>query len=161
MEPTLYYLLAAVLVIAGLAGTVLPVIPGGLLIFAGLFLAAWADGFVHVGTVGLVIIGVLAALTFVVDFLASLLGAKRAGASPHALIGATLGGIVGLFLGIPGIILGPFAGAVAGELLARRDLLQAGKVGLGTWLGLVAAAVLKVVIAFAMIVTFAVIYLTT
>jgi uncharacterized protein len=161
MEPTLYYLLAAVLVIVGLAGTVLPVIPGGLLIFVGLFLAARADGFVHVGTVGLVIIGVLAALTFVVDFLASLLGAKRAGASPHALIGATLGGIVGLFLGIPGIIVGPFAGAVAGELLARRDLLQAGKVGLGTWLGLVAAAVLKVVIAFAMIVTFAVIYLTT
>jgi uncharacterized protein YqgC (DUF456 family) len=159
MEPALYYLLAVVLVIVGLAGTVLPVIPGGLLVFAGLFVAAWADGFARVGTVALVIIGVLGALTFVVDFVATLLGAKRAGASPHALVGATLGGIVGLLFGLPGIILGPFVGAVGGELLARRSLLQAGKVGFGTWLGLVLGAVLKVVISFMMIATFLGFYL--
>jgi uncharacterized protein YqgC (DUF456 family) len=154
MEPTLYYVLAVVLVVIGLAGTVLPVIPGALLVFAGLFVAAWAEGFARVGALGLTIIGVLGALSFVADFVASLLGAKRVGASPQALVGAAVGGGVGLFFSLPGMILGPFVGAVAGEFLARRRLVQAGKVGLGTWLGLVAAAVLKVIIAFMMIATF-------
>src|SRR5688500_3664791 len=76
MTPTLYYGLATVLVLVGLAGTVLPVIPGTALIFGGLLLAAWADGFTHVGWVGLTIIGALAVLAFVADFVASLLGAK-------------------------------------------------------------------------------------
>jgi uncharacterized protein len=154
MEPTLYFVLAAVLVLVGLAGTVLPAIPGALFVFAGLFLAAWADGFAHVGAVGLTIIGVLGALAFVADFVASLLGAKRVGASPLALAGAALGGLVGLLLGLPGLILGPFVGAVGGEFLARGRWAQAGKVGLGTWLGLVAAAILKLILAFMMIATF-------
>ena len=159
MEPLVLYVLAALLVIAGLAGTILPVIPGALLIFAGLFLAAWADGFAQVGWIALAIIGVLGALSFVVDFVASVLGAKRVGASPLALLGATLGGIAGIFLGIAGMILGPFAGAVAGELLARGGLRKAGKVGLGTWLGLVAAAIAKVFLAFMMIAAFLIAYL--
>ena len=161
MEPTLYYVLALALVIVGLLGTVLPVIPGVLLVFAGLFLAAWADGYARVGWVGISIIAALALLALVADFVASLLGAKRVGASPQALVGATVGGVIGLFLGLPGMILGPFVGAVGGELIARRRLAQAGKVGLGTWLGLVAAAVLKVVIAFMMIATFLAFYLVS
>ena len=159
MEPTLLYLLAVVLVIVGLAGTVMPVIPGALLVFAGLFVAAWADGFARVGTVALVIIGALGVLSFVADFFASLLGAKRVGASPLALFGAALGGGLGLFFGLAGMILGPFVGAVAGELLARGRIAQAGKVGIGTWLGLAAAAVLKVIIAFMMIATFLAFYI--
>lgn len=159
MEPALYYLLAVVLVIVGLAGTVMPVIPGALLVFAGLFVAAWADGFARVGTVALVIIGALGVLSFVADFVASLLGAKRVGASPQALVGAALGGGIGLFFGLAGMIVGPFIGAVAGELLARGRIAQAGKVGLGTWLGLLAAAVLKVIIAFMMIATFLAFYI--
>ena len=158
MDHTLYFGLAVVLVVIGLFGTVLPAIPGVVLIFAGLLLAAYADGFVHVGVVALVIIGVLAALSFVVDFLASLLGAKRLGASPLALGGATVGGIAGLFLGLPGLILGPFVGAALGEFIARRSLRQAGKVGLGTWLGLLVAAVAKVILAVMMIVTFVAFY---
>jgi uncharacterized protein YqgC (DUF456 family) len=159
MDPSLWYLLGAILVIVGLAGTVLPVIPGALFVFGGLFFAAYAADFTRVGTTALVIIGIIGALTFVVDFVASIMGAKRVGASPQALVGATLGGIVGIFLGIPGIILGPFVGAVLGELTARGGLVQAGKVGLGTWLGLVVAAVLKVVMAFAMIATWGVSFL--
>ncbi|MGZ5032664.1 MAG: DUF456 domain-containing protein [Usitatibacter sp.] len=159
MEPAIYYLLAAAIVIVGLIGTVLPFIPGVLLVFGGLFLAAWADGYARVGAVGLSIIAALGLLSLAADFAASLLGAKRAGASPLALIGAAIGGGIGLFLGIPGLILGPFAGAVAGELLARGRIAQAGKVGIGTWLGLAVAAVLKVVIAFLMIATFLIFYL--
>jgi uncharacterized protein YqgC (DUF456 family) len=159
MEPLVLYLLAAMLVIAGLVGTILPVLPGALLVFGGLFFAAMADGFARVGWVALTVIGALAVLSWVADFVASLLGAKRVGASPLALLGATLGGIAGIFFGIPGMILGPFIGAVVGELLARGGLAKAGKVGLGTWLGLVAAAVLKVVLAFMMIATFFIAYL--
>lgn len=159
MEPALYYLLAVVLVLIGLAGTVMPVIPGALLVFAGLLVAASADGFARVGTVALVIIGALGVLSFVADFVASLLGAKRVGASPQALLGAALGGGIGLFLGLAGMIVGPFIGAVAGELVARGGLAQAGKVGLGTWLGLLAAAVLKVILAFMMIATFLAFYI--
>ena len=90
MEPTIYYLIAAVIVIVGLIGTVLPVIPGVLLVFGGLFLAAWADGYARVGIIGLGIIGALGLLSLAADFAASLLGAQRVGASPKALIGATI-----------------------------------------------------------------------
>src|SRR5690349_17123533 len=132
MEPQIYFVVAAILVVLGLAGTIVPVLPGILLVFGGLFLAAWADGFQHVGAVGLSIIGALGVASLGFDFVASLLGAKRVGASPLALAGAAIGGIVGVFLGIAGVILGPFIGAVAGEYLARGRLAQAGKVGFGT-----------------------------
>ena len=159
MDPTLIYLAATALVIVGLLGTVLPVIPGSLFVFLGLLAAAYADNFTRVGAVGLTIIGVLGLLSWAADFIATVMGAKRVGASPQALVGATLGGGFGLFLGLAGMILGPFVGAVAGELIARREWLRAGKVGLGTWLGLVAAAVVKVILAFMMIATFLAFYL--
>jgi uncharacterized protein YqgC (DUF456 family) len=154
-----WYLLAGVLVVLGLAGTVLPVLPGALFVFGGLLLAAYADGFVHVGWGALAVAGVLGLLALGVDFVASAVGAKRVGASPLALAGATVGALVGLFLGLPGLLFGPFVGAMLGELIARRDLKQAGKAGLGTWLGLLLAAVAKLVLAFAMIAVFAAVYL--
>ena len=159
MQTSLVLLLSSLIVLAGLAGTVLPLLPGIALVFAGLFLAAWAEDFTRVGATALTIIGVLAVLGWAVDFFASLLGARRAGASPQALVGATIGAVVGIFFGIPGLILGPFVGAVAGEFIAKRELLQAGKVGLGTWIGLVFAAVAKIVIAFLMVATFLAAYL--
>ena len=154
MQPALIHLLAAVLLIAGLVGTVLPVLPGVLLVFGGLFLSAWADDFTRVGYVAVSIIGALGLLSFAVDFMASVLGAKRVGASPLALFGAGVGGFAGIFLGIPGIILGPFLGAAFGEYMSRGELLRAGKVGFGTWFGMLVAAIAKVVIAVAMVAIF-------
>jgi uncharacterized protein YqgC (DUF456 family) len=158
MDPNVYLAIAAVLVLLGVLGTVLPVLPGILLVLGGLFLAAWAQDFTRVGWVGLTLIGILAAVAFAADFVASLLGAKRVGASPKALIGAALGGFVGIFFGLPGILIGPFAGAVVGELLARGGWKQATKVGVGTAMGLLFAAVAKLVLAFLMIGTFAAFY---
>ena len=158
MDPTVYLAFAAVLVLLGVLGTVLPVLPGILLVFGGLFLAAWAEGFTRVGWIGLTVIGILAALAFTADFVASLLGAKRVGASAKALIGAAIGGFIGIFFGLPGILLGPFIGAITGELMARGGWKQATKVGVGTALGLLFAAVAKLVIAFLMIGTFAAFY---
>jgi uncharacterized protein YqgC (DUF456 family) len=158
MYPNVILAIAAILVLAGVLGTVLPVLPGALLVFAGLFLAAWAQDFTRVGMWGLAVIGALMALSFAVDLIASMLGAKRVGASPKALIGAAVGGMAGLFFGLPGILLGPFIGAVLGELIARGGFAQAARVGVGTWLGLLVAAVAKLVIAFLMIGTFAAFY---
>jgi uncharacterized protein YqgC (DUF456 family) len=158
MDPNVYLAIAVILVVLGVLGTVLPVLPGALLVFAGLFLAAWAQDFTRVGLWGLAIIGALMALSFAVDFIASMAGAKRVGASPKALIGAAVGGLAGLFFGLPGILLGPFIGAVLGELIARGGFAQAARVGVGTWLGLLVAAVAKLVIAFLMIGTFAAFY---
>ena len=146
---------AAILVVAGIAGTLIPAVPGTLLVFAGLFLAAWGDGFARVGAGGLAVIGFLAALSWAIDFAGAALGARRVGASPLGLAGATLGAFAGLFFGIPGLILGPFLGAVAGELAARGSLVRAGKVGAAAWLGLVAAAIAKLVLAFLMVAVFA------
>src|SRR4051812_21239389 len=147
MELGLYFLVAGVLVVVGILGTVLPLLPGVTLVFAGLFVAAWAEHFTRVGVVGLVAIGLLGVVAFLADFAASILGAKRVGASPLALAGAAVGGVVGIFLGLPGLLLGPFIGAVGGELLAMKGLKQAGKVGVGTWIGIFFAAIAKLLIA--------------
>ena len=153
-DPTPFLLLAGLLVFVGLVGTLMPAIPGVPLIFGGLLLAAWAEHFQYVGAWTLVAIGVLALLAWGVELLATGLGAKRFGASRMAVVGAMIGTLVGLFLGIVGLILGPFLGAAAGELLARRDLLQAGRAGVGTWLGLVVGAALKIALSFAMVAVF-------
>ena len=146
-----YFVLAALLILAGLAGLVLPGLPGSPLIFAGLFIAAWAEDFSYVGVGTLIVLGVLALLTYVVDFWATMFGAKRFGASKRAVIGAVIGSIVGLFLGLPGVIFGPFIGAVIGELSARRGLHDAARAGIGATIGLAIGVAVKMALAFSMI----------
>jgi uncharacterized protein YqgC (DUF456 family) len=152
----LYWLLAILLVAIGLAGVVLPAIPGAPLLFGGLFLAAWVEDFVYVGKWTLVILGLLALLTYGVDFWAAMFGAKRFGASKRAITGALIGTLVGLFLGLPGVLFGPFIGAVIGELSARRKLEDAARAGFGATIGLVLGVALKVALALSMIGIFAV-----
>ncbi len=152
----LLWILAALLVIAGIAGLVLPALPGAPLLFAGLVVAAWAEDFAYVGTGTIVLLAVLAALTYAADFIASAFGAKRFGASPRAVSGALVGGVIGIFFGIPGVLLGPFVGAVVGELSVRRDLNAATRAGIGASLGLVLAAAAKIAAAFTMLGVFAV-----
>lgn len=153
---TLLYGLAALLVIVGLIGVVLPALPGLPLVFLGMLLAAWAGGFEHVGVATLVVLGLLTLLSFGVDFWATAHGAKRVGASRKAIVGAVLGTFAGLFVFPPfGLFIGPFAGALLGEWLHKRDLGNAARVGFGTWLGLVLAIVLKLGLAFAMLGVFA------
>jgi uncharacterized protein len=148
---TVYYVLAGVLILAGIAGTILPALPGVPLVFAGMLLAAWANGFHDVSVWTVVLLGVLTLVSLAVDFFASLLGAKRAGASKKALWGAAIGTFAGLFFGIPGLLLGPFIGAVVGELLGGREWREASKVGFGTWLGIAVGTALKLGLAFGML----------
>lgn len=147
----LLWILGVLLILVGLAGTVLPALPGAPLVFAGLLLGAWADGFQKVGVFTLVVLGLLTVASTVIDLLATRLGAQRAGASRLAQVGAVLGTLVGLFFGLPGLFLGPFAGAVIGEYVSRRNWKQAGHAGLGTWLGILLGTAAKLAVAFTMI----------
>ena len=157
METALFlWFLAAVLIIIGLIGLMLPAIPGTPLIFVGLLIAAWADDFDYVGIRTIVVLAIIAFLSIAVDFWATMFGARKFGASKQAAIGALVGVGVGIFLGLPGVIFGPFIGAVIGELLARRDLAQATRAGIGATIGLVLGAALKLALAFAMIGVFTV-----
>ena len=151
MEFNFLWLLSGVLVLTGLAGTVLPLLPGTLLVWAGLFLGAWIDDFSRVGVPMVVFISVLAALAWALDFVAGLMGAKRAGASRMALVGAAVGTVVGLFMGLVGVLFMPLVGAAIGEYQAQKNQQRAAKVALATWLGLMLGMVAKVVISFVMV----------
>jgi len=152
METTLvFWLLAVLLLVAGLIGLFLPVLPGAPLIFAGLVIAAWAEDFHYAGLWTVVIFAILTLLTLAVDFWATIFGAKKFGASKRAVIGALIGLVVGIFLGFPGIIFGPFIGAVVGELSAQKDLKQATRAGIGATIGLVLGAAIKLALALTMI----------
>jgi uncharacterized protein len=146
-----WWVLSVALIVAGLAGTVLPALPGTALVLAGIVLGAWIDGFTRVSGLTVGVITALAVLAWVLDYVAGLLGARRAGASRQALVGAALGTVAGLFMGLVGVLFMPLVGAAIGEYLARRDHGQALKVGAATWLGIMAGLLAKVVLACSMV----------
>jgi uncharacterized protein YqgC (DUF456 family) len=145
------YVLAALLMIGGLAGSILPALPGIPMVFGGIWLAAAVDGYRHLGLWWLLIIGAIGTVGVIVDFVASTLGAKRVGASSRALWGAAIGTFAGMFFGIPGLLFGPFVGALLGELASGTSVLRSAHVGMGTWLGLLFGTLLKLVLSFLMI----------
>jgi hypothetical protein len=151
MAETLWWILSVALIVVGLAGTVLPALPGTLFVLGGIVLGAWIDDFVHVGATALTIVTVLAVLAWVLDYVAGLLGARKAGASRQAIIGAALGTVAGLFMGLVGVFFMPLVGAAIGEYIAQKDHARAAHVGVATWLGIMAGMIAKVVLAFMMI----------
>jgi len=155
----LWWVLAGLIVITGLIGTVLPALPGIPIMFAGLVLVAWSTHFEPVGWGTIAVLAVLTAISVLIDFLASAFGAKRLGASPRAFWGATLGAIIGIFFGLPGIVFGPFIGAVAAELSGGQGARQAGRSGYGVWIGLILGTAAKLSIAFLMLGIFLMKYL--
>jgi len=151
LEITLLWILCAALILSGLAGTVLPVLPGTVLVWGGIVLGAWIDDFNRVGVTTVVVVSVLAVLAWGLDYVAGLMGAKKAGASKLALLGAAVGTVLGLFMGLVGVLFMPLVGAAAGEYLAQKDQARALKVGLATWVGIMVGLIAKVVLAFIMV----------
>lgn len=154
MDPLLAFLAAAAIVI-GVLGVVLPLLPGTPLIFVGMWLSAWGDGYTRVGGGTLLGLGLLALLGWLVDYVAAVIAVKRAGASQSAMGGAGIGSVAGLFGGLPGLILGPMLGALLGEWVSRRDPARAARAGVAAGLGFVLALVLKLILAVAMVGWFA------
>lgn len=148
---TALWVIAVLMIIIGIAGTVLPALPGVVFIFAGVVLAAWIDGFSVISgwTVG--VLAVLTVVGFLIDYLATLFTAQRAGATMPGLVGASVGTVAGVLSGLWGLIFLPLAGAAIGEFIAHRDALRAGRVGMATWVGLLVGAVLKLAIVFTMV----------
>jgi uncharacterized protein YqgC (DUF456 family) len=155
---TILWILAVLLVIVGIAGIILPALPGVVLVFIGLLLAAWAEGFQSIGWLTISLLAGLMVLALITDVLATTLGVRRVGASRWAVIGSVIGTIAGLLFGLAGIVIGPFVGAAAGEYYTRRDVTQAGRAGLGTWAGIILGTAVKLALAFSMIALFAVSY---
>lgn len=151
MAQTGLWVLSVGLILLGVAGTVLPALPGTALVLAGILLGAWIDDFTLVGGPTLAVITALAVLAWVLDYVAGLLGAKKAGASGMAIAGAAIGTVAGLFMGLVGVFFMPLVGAAIGEYLARRDQQRAMHVGVATWVGIMVGMIAKVVLAFIMI----------
>ena len=151
MPDALWWTLSVALILLGLAGIVLPALPGTALVLAGIVVGAWIDDFTRVGWFAIAIITALAVLSWVMEYAAALLGAKRAGASRQAVIGAAIGTVVGIFMGLVGVFFMPLVGAAIGEFIARKDHGRALKVGVATWIGLMAGMLAKVVLAFMMV----------
>lgn len=140
---TALWVLVVLLLVVGFAGTLLPALPGPPFIIVGIWLAAWIDDFNRVSVLMAVVLTLLALAATAVDYVAAAMGAQRVGASRAALLGATLGTVLGIFTGLIGLLFMPLAGAAIGEFLARRDALRAGQVGIATWLGMLIGTVLK------------------
>lgn len=137
--------------LAGLAGTVLPALPGIPLIFGGVLLAAWIEDFHRIGGWTIGVLAVLAVIGIAIDYVAAAASARRAGASRQGVIGAAVGTVAGIFTGLWGLVFMPLVGAAIGEFIAQRDALRAGKVGIAAWLGLLVGTAAKIAIAFTMI----------
>ena len=151
MNDTVWWVLSTALILVGLAGIVLPALPGTILVLAGIVLGAWIDDFTRVGWFAVGTVTVLALVAVAMDYVSAVLGARRAGASRQAIAGAALGTVAGLFMGLVGVFILPLVGAAVGEYIARREHGRAVRVGVATWLGLMAGMLAKFVLAFVMI----------
>jgi uncharacterized protein len=146
--------IAVLVIAAGLLGALVPALPGIPLIFGGLWLLAGVDHYRHISPWWLLGIACVGGVGLTVDLLAGALGARRVGASPRAVWGALLGTVIGLFFGLPGLLLGPFLGAVAGELTAGNSILRSAQVGVSAWAGLLLGTLVKLVASVTMVALF-------
>ena len=150
----LLYVIAIALIVVGLVGAIVPTLPGIPLIFGGIWLSAGVDRYRHLGLWWLLGIASIGAVGLTLDLLAGALGAKRVGASKQAVAGALAGTVIGLFFGLPGLLLGPFVGAVLGELAAGNSVLRSTQVGMSAWLGLIFGTIIKLVSSLTMVALF-------
>ena len=149
---TLWWTVTLLLMLTGLVGSVMPLMPGTTIILAAAVLHHFMLGEAHsVGWWTLGALVVLTVLSYVLDLISGSLGAKKFGATRWGAIGGILGAIVGLFFGIIGIFVGPLVGVLAGELIGGKGLLPAGKSTWGTFLGTTAGMIAKLMIAALMI----------
>ena len=148
------YALVALLFIVGLVGSVMPALPGVVLILAGAVVHAVATGFDPIGPGRLAILALLMAVAYALDYAAGALGVKRFGGSGWAVTGAVVGALVGLFFGLPGLLLGPLVGSLAAEYAYTRQLSTSARAAFGTVVGLLVGAVAKIGLALAMIALF-------
>jgi len=140
-------LVALLLMILGIIGSFLPILPGPLTSWVGLLVLHLTDG-VELSQTFLIVTLLVAVFIYVLDYIIPVIGTKRFGGSRSGMIGTTLGLIIGLLSPIPfGIIIGPFIGALIGEMIHRNDFDKALKAAFGSFLGFIASTFLKFIVA--------------
>lgn len=145
------YGVAFLLILVGVAGTIVPALPGIPMIFAGAWLIGYMENYQYFGWGTLIALGVLTVISLIIDWVSQTMGAQKAGATKLGLSGAFLGTIIGIPFGLVGIFLFPVFGAFIGEMIGHRDMRKAGKVSWATWIGMIAGIAAKLAIAFIMI----------
>jgi uncharacterized protein YqgC (DUF456 family) len=120
MGDPLLLIAGILMVVIGIAGIIIPGLPGVVLVYLGLFFVAWSDGFARVGWITLTILLLIGAVAWLIDLFTTVYGARRIGASRWAAVGAALGMLIGFWFGLPGILLGPFLGALWLNTLSGR-----------------------------------------
>ena len=151
MLDIILWITAVLLMGVGILGTVIPMIPGLPMIFAGAWLAAFIDHYDKINVWVVVLLGVLMLFGLAVAWVAQTMGAKKAGATKLGIVGSLIGTFVGIFTGLWGLIFMPLLGAAIGEFIDHQDMLRSGKVGFATWLGMIIGTVVKLALAFTMI----------
>ena len=145
------YGVAFLLLLVGVAGTIVPALPGIPMVFAGAWLIGYMEDYQYFGWGTLIALGVLTVISLIIDWVSQTMGAQKAGATKLGLSGAFLGTIIGIPFGLVGIFLFPVLGAFIGEMIGHRDMRKAGKVSWATWIGMIAGIAAKLAIAFIMI----------
>ncbi len=145
------WIIAVLLMLIGLVGSVLPALPGTPLIFCGVLLGAWINNFQDISVFTIVIMGIVTLVSVLFDYAISGVTVKKAGASALGVIGAVIGTIAGVFSGLWGLLWMPLVGAAIGEFITHSNLLRAGKIGAATWLGLIISTAMKLGVALVMI----------
>ena len=143
----LIMVLAIILMVGGIAGCVLPILPGAPLAYAGLLLLHFT-GLAHFSTTQLIVWLIVVVVLQVLDYITPLLGSKYSGGTSFGNRGCVAGTLLGLFFMPWGIILGPFLGAVAGEMMGGSDFPHAVRAGIGTLIGFLLGTLLKVIVCF-------------
>lgn len=139
-------LLSIPLILAGLAGAVFPAVPGVILVWVGMFVFFIADNADRLSWSFLLIQGLMALSTYAADYIITIWGVKKFKGSKAAAWGAVLGSLLIFILGPLGLILGPLIGAVAGDLVAGREIRQALRSGFGSFLGFIFAMMNRIVV---------------
>ncbi len=147
-------IMAVMVMIIGIAGSILPFLPGIPLVFLAVIGYGWYEGFKEITVHYVAMVGALTILSLVVDYLSGVWGAKKVGSSKAGIIGAFLGVVIGVFFGPLGILLGPLAGAFAGEYLMLRDFNQAAKVAIGTMVGVITGVGFKMLVGIGVLISF-------
>lgn len=151
----LFLILSTAVMLAGLAGVFLPVLPGVPLVLAGTFIYAWSTGFQVITVGNLIFFTVLTAIASAVDYIGGLLTAKKYGASKYGLIGGVLGGVLGLVIfSIPGLIIGQLAGVILGELYFGKQMKESFTSGFAMFVGYILGSTIKVFFAGLIVIVF-------
>ncbi len=153
-EQVLGLVFALLLMCIGVAGSILPGLPSTPLVFIGALAHKLYFGPAGAAWWVIGVLGVFTVISLVVDYAASVYGAKRLGATWRGAVGAIAGGLIGLFFNLPGILLGPFIGAALFEMAGGREWKEASKAGVGATLGLLAGAIGKLACCVAMMLLF-------